>query len=280
MNIVVSNTTKEHQMINLLTDLKQATSRQRNKNNPNYNRFIYIFNQNNFSKSESELLEIVENSKRQVADNCQLLNELHSTGDNRYISTLKTFQESKLFNTYSLYKDNNFIINELAFNADRYFILETRRQFEAGFNIMGICENKPIEIDAPKETSPYSYLSLLKKYQESLINPAIKFSKEEEATENYHIIDLYYRQNRKLTTNSSYAKKMITARDDWSRIVLEVRNILQVKRYPLKEIKEILNNVYKKYGVVRKAKETDLNEFGIIYRKTKSSVYYITIEKI
>ena len=81
MNIVVSNTTKEHQMINLLTDLKQATSRQRNKSNPNYNRFIYIYNQNNFEKSESELLRIVEESKRQVKDNCQLLNELKASGD-------------------------------------------------------------------------------------------------------------------------------------------------------------------------------------------------------
>ena len=267
-------------MINLLTDLKQAISRQRNKNNPNYNRFIYIFNQNNFAKSENELLDIVENSMKQVKDNCQLLNELYSTGDNRYVSTLKTFQESKLFSTYSLYEDKQFIINELAFNSDRYFILETRRQFEVGFNIMGICENKPIEIEAPKETSPYSYMSLLKKYQENLINPTIKFSEDEKATENFMIIDLYYRQYRKLTTNSSYAKKMITAKNDWSRIVLEVRNILQIKRYPLKEIKETLNNIYKKYGVVRKAKETDLNEFGIIYRKTKSSVYYITIEKI
>ena len=73
---------------------------------------------------------------------------------------------------------------------------------------------------------------------------------------------------------------MITAKDDWSRITIEVRNTLQIKRCPLKEIKDVLTAIYKQYGVERKAKETDLNEFGIRYRKTKSSVYYITIEKI
>lgn len=279
MNIIVSNTTKEHQMINLLTDLKQATSRQRNKSNPNYNRFIYIFNQNNFDKSESELLQIVEDSKKQIADNCQLLNELQENEDNRYSTTLKTFQESRLFNAYSTYKDNKFIINELAFNADQYFILETRRQFVKGFEIMGLLPVNPIEIDAPRVTSQFSYSSLLNKYKESLTNPDVSFTDDERATENYQLIDRYYKEYGKLTTNSSYAKKMIKASgNDLLKTYHQVRNTLQIKRYPLKEIKEILTNIYKQYGVERKAKETDLNEFGIRYTKTKiKGFYHITI---
>ena len=77
-------------MVNLLTDLKQATSRQRNKRNPNYNTFIYIFNQNNFDKSEQELINIIDENKKQIEDNCKLLNELLMNGDTRYNSTLKT----------------------------------------------------------------------------------------------------------------------------------------------------------------------------------------------
>lgn len=196
-------------MINLLTDLKQATSRQRNKSNPNYDRFIYIYNQNNFDKSENELLKIVEDSRKQVADNCQLLNELQDNEDNRYNTTLKTFQESRLFNAYSIHKDNKFTINELAFNSDQYFILETRRQFRSGFEIMGLLPVKPIEIDAPRITSQYSYNSLLSKYQESLTNPDVTFTDDEKATDNYNLIDRYYKEFRKFTTNSSYAKKMI-----------------------------------------------------------------------
>ena len=100
-----------------------------------------------------------------------------------------------------------------------------------------------------------SYTSLLDKYQESLTNPAISFNDDERATDNYKIIDQYYRVYHKFTTNSSYAKKMITAKDDWSRITIEVRNTLQIKRYPLKEIKEILTTIFKQYGVERKARK-------------------------
>lgn len=267
-------------MINLLTDLKQATSRQRNKSNPNYNRFIYIYNQNNFEKSEGELLEILEQSKKQIADNCNLLNELANS--NQYESTLKTFKDSKLFNSYTLYKENKFIINELAFNADKYFILETRRQFTKGFNLIGLLPVKPIEVKAPTITNEYSYCTLLAKYQYSLTNPDIVFRDDEKATENYQVIDQYYKEYGKFTTNSSYAKKMINAKgNDWSKIFIEVRNSLQVKRYPLKEIKEILNKIYKEYGLARKAKETDLNEFGVTYRISTIKGYkQVTIERI
>jgi hypothetical protein len=280
INVVVSNTTKGHQMINLITDLKQAVSRQRNKKNPNYNRFIYIYNQNNFAKTESEILQIISDSKKQVQDNCQLLNDLKNTDDDKYTSTLKTFQESKLFKSYSLYKDGKHHINELAFNADEYNILETRRQFTEGFNLIGLLPEKPIEIEAPHTINNFSYANLLEKYRDSLSNPEITFSDDETATTYFQTIDSYYKEYGKLTSNYSYAKKMITAKDDWSKIIIEVRNTLQLKRYPLKEIKAILTKIYDQYGIARKAKETDLNEFGIKYHKTKSSVYYVTIESL
>ena len=270
MNIIVSNTTKDHQMINLLTDLKQATSRQRNKSNPNYNRFIYIYNQNNFEKSESELLKIVENSKKQVSDNCQLLNELKEKGDSKLESTLKTFNESKLFTTYSIIKDGKFTVNQLAFNADLYFILETRKQFVKGFNVIGLLPIKPIEIEQPKVISRFSYNSLLEKYKSSLNNTQIQFDEDERATENYKIIDQYYKQYGKFTYNSTYAKKMLGAiGNDWKKIYLEIRNTIQIKRYKKKEIKEIMTSIYKKYGVERKAKETDLYDFNIRYKQSK-----------
>lgn len=269
-------------MISLLTDLKQATSRQRNKSNPNYNRFIYIFNQNNFDKSESELLQIVEDSRKQIADNCLLLNELQENGDDKYMTTLKTFQESRLFNSYSIFKDSKYLINELAFNADRYFILETRRQFVKGFEVMGLLPVRPIEIQAPKIASPYSYESLVRKYQESIKDPDITFTEEEKATENFQLIDKYFKEYGKLTGNSSYAKKMVKAAgNDLLKTYHQVRNTLQEKRYTLKEVKEILTKIYRQYGVERKAKETDLNEFGIKYKKTKiRGTYHVTISEI
>lgn len=98
-------------MINLLTDLKQAISRQRDKSNPNYNCFLYIFNQNNFEKTEKELIRITDNCIRQITDNCTLLNELKQNNDAKFESTLKTFSESQSFKTYTYYENGSYIVD-------------------------------------------------------------------------------------------------------------------------------------------------------------------------
>lgn len=68
MTIIVSNTGKNWQMIDMLTDLKQAVSRQRNKNNPNYGSYIYIYNQSIFSQNKDLLKKIdsVRNKVKQI----------------------------------------------------------------------------------------------------------------------------------------------------------------------------------------------------------------------
>lgn len=279
INIVVSNTTKDHQMINLLTDLKQATSRQRNKKNPNYDTFIYIYNQSTFEKSENELLDIINDNRQQVESNCKLLNELLEKNDEKFAPTLKTFSDSKLFNTYTLEVNGKYIFNELCFNADKYLILETRKQFTKGFNVIGAFDVEPIIIKAPIIRSPFSYETLLEKYKESIKDNTVIFTDEEKATENYQIIDTYYKQNKSFTNNSSYAKKMLKATgNDWLQIYYEIRNTLKFQRYPKKDVMKILNNIYNKYGIKRKAKENDLLEFNINYqRKIIKGYYYLDI---
>ena len=275
INIVVSNTAKGHQMINLLTDLKQATSRQRDKNNPNYDTFIYIYNQSTFEKTETELINLIEENRKQIESNCKLLNELLEKQDDKFAPTLKTFRDSDLFNTYSLEENGKYIFNEMVFNADRYFILETRKQFTKGFDVMGSFDVEPIVIKAPKIRNPFSYESLLEKYRNSLTDETITFTDEEKATENYYIIDNYYKQNKTFTNNSSYAKKMLKAVGDvWLQIYYEVRNTLKADRYKKTDLMKILNTIYNKHDIKRKAKETDLNEFNINYQKKKVNGYY------
>lgn len=279
INIVVSNTTKDHYMINLLTDLKQATSRQRNKKNPNYDTFIYIYNQSTFEKTENELLDIINDNRKQIESNCKLLNELLEKNDEKFAPTLKTFSDSKLFNTYTLEVNGKYIFNELCFNADKYLILETRKQFTKGFNVIGAFDVEPIIIKAPIIRSPFSYETLLEKYKESIKDNTVIFTDEEKATENYQIIDTYYKQNKSFTNNSSYAKKMLKATgNDWLQIYYEIRNTLKFQRYPKKDVMKILNNIYNKYGIKRKAKENDLLEFNINYqRKIIKGYYYLDI---
>ena len=81
MTIVVSNTAKNWQMIDMLTDLKQAVSRQRNKSNPNYGSYVYIYNQSVFSKSEEELLEMLESIRTKLNKSIRIYDNALLTGD-------------------------------------------------------------------------------------------------------------------------------------------------------------------------------------------------------
>ena len=66
MTVIVSNTQKKWQMVDILTDLKQAVSRQREKDNPNYGSYIYIYNQTKFTKSEEELIAELDEIRTKI----------------------------------------------------------------------------------------------------------------------------------------------------------------------------------------------------------------------
>ena len=285
ISVVVSNSSCDYQMINLQTDLKQAISRQRNKQNPNYDRFIYIYNQANFNQSESELMQMIEDSSKQVRDNCELLNELVNSNDERFSSTLNSFKNCPLFKTYSTFDGNLYKINELVFNADKYFLQETRRQYEKGFNITeNFTSVSPIDIPKPKKKNPYSYKSLLEKYRKSIHNSEIEFTEEEKVCENYQLIHQYYQMFGNLEANSSYAKKRIEAwGDDYKIILMEVRHTLKENKtyFWTKELKPMIKNIYSQHGVNRTPKRGDLYEFGIKFRMKKKNGYdYVIIDSI
>lgn len=268
-------------MINLLTDLKQAFSRNRCKANINYNRCIFIFDVNKWSKTEKELLADIEQTEKEITINCALLNKLKSGNKDEYNATCKRFRESKIFAYYSLFVDDVWQINRLAFNADKYFILETRRQFEKNIKLPYISDDDII-IKKPVQTNPFSYASILAKYQQSINNKEIVFTDDEKATEYYKLIDSYYKHYKAFTDNITYCRKMVECyNDNWLKIFNDARHILKVQRYKLTDLKKILNQIYIKYNIKRKAKETDLNEFKICYHQTTIKGYkYIYIDKI
>ena len=106
---------------------------------------------------------------------------------------------------------------------------------------------------------------------------SLSFTKDEMVTENYILIDTYYKQYNGFTNNSSYAKKMIKVyNDDWKRLTYEIINIFPKGIYVKKEVKDKLNQLYNKYGIKRKAKITDLsNDFNLIIRETQRRVQII-----
>lgn len=255
MTIVVSNTAKNWQMIDMLTDLKQAVSRQRNKSNPNYGSYIYIYNQTLFSKSEDELIEMLESIRTKLNKSIRIYDNALLTGDE------DGFVPYDDFKAYTLFKDGRYVINEQAFLADKYFILEIRRQYTKGFDIKGSLDNvtEIDEIELPKSTT---YSDLVTFFNSENKDGVIDWGIYSTKTEWIQIIETSYRFYKKTWMNVSYAKKMIeNYGDDFELTKLEIKRLFVVgNRYTRKEVKEKLQELYNRLGINRVAKHTDLSD--------------------
>lgn len=147
-------------MIDILTDLKQAVSRQRNKENINYGSYIYIYNQNIFSKSKDELLSELNSVYLKLQDAVELYKIAKDT--NRESG----FMMDSDFKAYSILKDGFYEINDQAFKADKYFILEIREQYQKGFDVKGTLENA-VEVEPIELPNNISYSTLVDYFKEN-----------------------------------------------------------------------------------------------------------------
>ncbi|MFZ4402334.1 MAG: hypothetical protein ACOYO1_20070 [Bacteroidales bacterium] len=253
MTIVVSSTKKNWQMIDMLTDLKQAVSRQRNKDNPNYGCYIYIYNQSIFEKSDEDLLMITQTIYSKIIQSIKLWDYAKENNLTDGYST------SVDFHHYTLKVGNDYIINEQAFRADEYFILEIRNQYKTGFNINGCFEEYEVlnNIEIP---SDIGYKDLVDFFDENNTEGIIDWNVFSTHHKWIKIIESSYRLFGKTWKDYSYAKKMIENYDDvYQQIILEIKSkFVNGIRYSRKEIKIILENIYCEFKINRVAKHTDL----------------------
>lgn len=272
ISIVVSNTSKSHQMIDMLTDLKQAISRQRNKKNPNYDKFIYIYNQSIFSKTIEELTEDL-NIKFEMLNNAIYLWEVAKKENRRsgfsYTESNGDFVAYTNFNQ----KTEEYVVNTNLFNADKYFILNIRKQYEKGFDIKGGYERYE-DVLKPEVIDSLTYCDLV-----TLYNNEGNIEKYKYKVEYYNLIMESKRLYNKVWSNFSYAKKMVeNYSNEYARIIITVRMAFEInKKYSVKEVKDKLTNIYKEFGLNRNAKATDLQEFMTIKNIRTNSGRFIEI---
>ena len=275
ISIVVSNTAKSYQMIDILTDLKQAISRQRDKKNPNYSKFVYIFNQSIFSNSKEELEETL-NAKYSSLVNAIYLWEIAKEADKR--SGFKYTESNADFITYTIWDEEleTYTPNDNLFNADKYFILNIVEQYRKGFDIKGDYESYE-EVEKPVEVSDITYLDIINYYNET--GDIEKYSYKY----NYYIlikncIKLY----GKVWSNITYATKMVEEYDnEYARLLLTLRTKFKNGTvYSVKAVKTILQEVYAEYGISRNPASTDLQEFMFIKEfRTNTGRYIEVIDK-
>lgn len=262
MTIIVSNTSKNWQMIDMLTDLKQAVSRQRNKNNPNYGSYIYIYNQSVFSEDEEELLQRIENVREKIALNIPHYDDLKRMGKET------AFMCDNDFRAYSLFKDGRYILNDGAFNADKYFILQTRRQYAEGFDIRGCIGNGETigSVSLPKSVR---YKDLVDYFEDNNVKGEIEWGSYSTRHEWIRLIEDSYRFYKKVWKDFTYAKNMVDNHNDTHELVkMDIKRQFSVgSSYSRNQVKDILKEIYCSYKIERIPKHYDLQDALIIKEK-------------
>lgn len=275
ISIVVSNTSKSYQMIDVMTDLKQAISRQRNKNNPNYDKFIYIYNQSIFSKTKEDL-ENELNEKYDSLTNAIYLWEVAKETDKR--SGFKYTEENKDFIAYTNYiaETESYELNHNLFNADKYFILNIREQYQKGFDIKGSYDTYEI-VTKPEVVDNVDYKDMVLYY-----NMYGDIEKYIYKAEYYKLIKDCVKLYGKTWVDQTYARRMVEEyTNEYGRLIITLRNkFKEDKVYSVNTVKNILQEVYNEFELTRKAKSTDLQEFMLVREfRTNSGRYVEVINK-
>lgn len=267
ISIVISSTNKNWSMIDLNTDLKQAISRQRNKTNPNYGKFIFIYNQAVFELTDDEMLSRINALEISLGKALNNLNKLYQTNPDEYQATLQFMSSDSDFSGYTYFDDvqKMWKINYTRFNADRYFIQTVRKEYTQGFDLMGSLDTAaPIVVKVGACVSETSYAPLVDKYQRMIDGEDVEWTKEELRCDNYALIDQYYKTFGKLNKDSSKAQILLSDKDKFTKVkVLAHQKFTQTGRYTADEVKQKLQQVYNQLGITRKAKATDALEIGM-----------------
>jgi hypothetical protein len=165
------------------------------------------------------------------------------------------------FKAYTHFKDGKCIINEQAFNADKYFIPETRRQYLRGFDVRDrVGEWRTIEsVVLPRDVTYGDLVDyFLKNHKDGEIDWRVYSTREEWIA----VIENSYRFHHQVWKDYTYAKEMIESYGDvYKQIMLDIRCTFSIgSRYSRVEIKKILKKIYIKYGINRIPRHYDLKE--------------------
>jgi hypothetical protein len=275
MTVIVSNTKQEWQMMDMLTDLKQAVSRQRDKSNPNYRRYIYIYNQCLFSKSQEELLEKIDGIHDKITDGIWIYENSVKVGKER------GFMKDDEFKNYTLEKNDTYVLNELRFKADKYFILETRNQYSKGFDISGAFDGS-YEVTPMVLPNNFTYPDGVEYFKANHVEGKVEWYEYSINREWVALIEECYKLYGQVWKDFTFAKAKVKSygKDDFGLIRLKAKKMFSTgKKYSRADAKIILQKIYDEYGIVKKANCNDVYQiFKKVRQTTVNGVRMIEVE--
>lgn len=251
ITIVVSTTRKEYTMVDINTDLMQAVARLRNDDNPNKDRYIFIYNKTVYTKSEEELLNWLSDMRQNISDCCETLN-LPSTN----AGTRKKLSEDRDIRTFA-YKDGDiYKVDDFQFNTIAYQIKEVRKVFLKGFDFSLGEESLFVKFDTKPSRS--SYKELVEK-----VKTGKELTETEMNSKDYKLIKDYFETYNSYTNNPSFASERLSSKNLPDELISVLKHSFPKNDWiPVKDIKTRLQRIYTSLKIKRTAKATDLREYA------------------
>lgn len=262
MNIIITKGTSDLDssfMLDLQLDVKQAVSRNRDKSNPNSDRFIFYYSQGIFERNYDEIKAKIDETERDVKFHAAELSKIQIKDDGKFLPPI--------IKKYT-YRDNNnqLCLNSLLFNYERYTALEVIKMYQSGFRIMSNMTSTfslPIIAPKPRTYKNTTYKLIHDKYEAQINGCEVVWTKEELACENYKLVNNCYLKCGRIYKRSNDARKILKNAESCAVIDInaEVKSIIKPGKYTCKELKETLQSVYDSCNYERKAKATDIYDY-------------------
>jgi len=269
MTIVVSSTSKDWQRIDMNTDLKQASSRQRNKLNPNFDTYIFIYDQTSLTKSTEEYLNDLKKWKKTILTSIELRGIAKARGP-EMLDVWRPVEETKDYLLIDKETDE-MSMNQTRLKWDIYKITEGRTQYEKGFSVRGKIGDVTIG-EKMKYCRGTIFKDAVKYFKAKNINGVMSdWGVYSVRTDWTVVIEMYYRLYKgTYEENFSRAKKRVINFEDIPEQVKEAvpEAFKEIKFYSRELIVAILQPIYIKFGMKTIATFRDL-ELYMDVKETK-----------
>lgn len=307
LTIVMSNFGNSYTMVDMLTDLKQAVSRQRSENNPHREHYLFLYNVNPFGTSESEFDSVLENSRRLIEKTLLVSNmilKMETDGEGEKILkeeiVIETYNMAmrdeirRIYITPKLTKGKyRLVFNERLFMANMYRVKETYRQYQKGFDLNTVVVDKGEKADIVNSSSKVkknmNYVELVRAYKSLKTEKERKDLLDVQRSVNNNLVLLIEKQLELkvgLTANYTRAKAKVgelekTAKETKQCIVKDLARIVEVGTYySLESLQGIFGMLYDKYGIASKPKANYIQNFYKVKRKVMKGINgYMIVEK-
>ena len=282
---IISNTSNSNTLISIDTDIKQIAGRIRNANNPFNNHIYHIYNTDNSLLSAEDFEKLVKKKTKSTESTISMFYKCNE-------EEKETWLANYYLKTKCRYRDDDYTYltddNQLIFN--QYTLLNDKRRWEVSSNVYrdGVSIREAYIKAGCFDISTYQDFEKIEDdgFLSKITNGSFKeyclkyINNTEERSyigDRFPVIKeaftrLGAERMKALSYNSSrfLAEMQVNSDSTKNYLIKELRANLEIGgEYIASDVKNLLNNTYKRIGIVKKAKATEIDSYFEVERKTK-----------